>query len=45
MWPGAGGLGVLGLSEDDDINVSAYMYIQRISYSWDLGLLGVWRWL
>lgn len=43
MWPGAGGLGVVRLSEDDDINVSAYMYVQRFSYSWGLGLLGVWH--
>ena len=38
-----GGLGVVRLSEDDDINVSAYMYVQRFSYSWGLGLLGVWH--
>ena len=31
------------LVEDDNINVSAYMYIQRFSYSWGLGLLGVLR--
>ena len=39
MWPGAG-LGVLGLSEDDDINVSAYMYVQRFSMLLGLGHSG-----
>ena len=40
-----GDRGVGIIREDDDINVSAYMYVQRFSYSWDLGTLGVWRWL
>ena len=31
------------LVEDDSINVSAYMYVQRFSCSWGLGLLGVLR--
>ena len=29
--------------EDDNINVSAYIHTQRISSSWGLSLLGVWR--